>query len=181
MTQLRAEADAANDRAEAAEAKNKKQDQQILQLEQENSSLQHRLALLEGELNQSEAKLQDTKKSALAGEQSIASLDSSQRKVQLLEEELDTAEKNLKETMEKQVILLLPLDHLLIPGEQTKAGRCKGGAFREAGPTRRAGARPMGTEIRGLHPAFFVDHFVLTTFCRNCKRNTSNRRKNSQI
>ena len=41
LTQLRAEADAAIQRAEQAEAKNKTYEQQILKLEQENKSLQH--------------------------------------------------------------------------------------------------------------------------------------------
>ena len=84
MNQLRAEADAANDRAEAAEAKNKQYEQQILELKQKNKLLQHRLDVLGVE---HEAKLQDT---ALDGEQSKTSLDNWQRKVQLLEEKRES-------------------------------------------------------------------------------------------
>jgi tropomyosin len=129
LTQLRAEADAAIERAEQAEAKNKTHEQQILQLEQENKSLQHRLNLLEGQLENSETQLQDSKKNAMEGEQSKQDRDGLQRKVQLLEEELDAAEKNLKETVEKYAFPLLSPAHYLIACDQTKAGRRKGGAL----------------------------------------------------
>jgi tropomyosin len=101
LTQLRAEADAAIDRAEAAEAKNKKYEQQILEHEQTITSLTHRLGLLEGQLDTSETQLLASKKTLSEGEQNKLDRDNLVRKVQLLEEELDSAEKNLKETVEK--------------------------------------------------------------------------------
>lgn len=129
MTQLRAEADAAIERAEQAEAKNKTYEQQILTLEQDNKSLQHRLGLLDSQLENSETQLQDSKKNALEGEQSKQDRDGLLRKVQLLEEELDAAEKNLKETVEKYAFPSLSPPHNLIPCDQTKAGRRKGGTL----------------------------------------------------
>ena len=100
---LRQEADAAVERAEAAEAKNKKLEQLLLEKEQEISSLQHRLQVTEGDLEKAETKLNDLKASQAEGESSKSANEGLQRKIQLLEEELDTADKNLKEAVEKYV------------------------------------------------------------------------------
>ncbi|KAI9440461.1 tropomyosin [Lactarius indigo] len=101
LANLRAEADAAVERAEAAEAKNKTYEQALLQKDQEITSLQHRIGVLDGELEKTEGKLAETKLAAADGESSKTTSEGLVRKVQLLEEELDTAEKNVKETMEK--------------------------------------------------------------------------------
>jgi len=101
MNQLRLEADAAVTRAEESEKKVKILEQELLQKEQDLSSLTHRLGLLEAENEKSEAKLQEYKTSSLDGEHSKTTAEGLTRKVALLEEELDAAEKNLKETVEK--------------------------------------------------------------------------------
>ena len=101
MNQLRLEADNAVNRAEDAEAKNKKYEQIISEKEHEITSLQHRLGVLETELDKAEANLTDSKRASAEGEQSKMTNEALTRKVQLLEEELDAAEKNVKETVEK--------------------------------------------------------------------------------
>ena len=103
MQALRAEVDTAVDRAEAAEAKIKVLEQELLQKEQENSSLTHKVSLLETELDKSEGKVADLKTAQANGELDKTTNDSLVRKIQLLEEELDAAEKNVKETVEKYV------------------------------------------------------------------------------
>lgn len=101
LTTLRHEADAAVERAELAEAKNKKYEQTILEKDSEITSLTHNLAILDANLEKAEAKLHDSKAAQEEGEHSKTSNEALTRKIQLLEEELDAAEKNVKETMEK--------------------------------------------------------------------------------
>ncbi|KAK0489105.1 tropomyosin [Armillaria novae-zelandiae] len=101
MNNLRIEADNAVTRAEEAEAKNKKYEQALLEKDQEITSLQHKLALLDADLEKAEGKVQEYKLAQEEGEHSKSTNDSLQRKVQLLEEELDVAEKNVKDTVEK--------------------------------------------------------------------------------
>ncbi|KAG8908630.1 hypothetical protein FRB99_004918 [Tulasnella sp. 403] len=101
LSALRAEADAAVDRAEAAEAKNKKYEQELLVKDQEIGSLQHKLGLVEGDLEKTESKLTDLKHAADEGVAGKSTNEALTRKIQLLEEELDTSEKNVKETVEK--------------------------------------------------------------------------------
>jgi tropomyosin, fungi type len=95
------EADAAVDRAEAAEAKVKKLEQEILQRDQEIQSLTRRLQVAEGDLEKLEGEVGVAKKKVLDGAQNQTTTENLQRKVQLLEEELDAAERNTKETVEK--------------------------------------------------------------------------------
>ncbi|KAG5642625.1 hypothetical protein DXG03_002463 [Asterophora parasitica] len=101
LTALRNEADNAITRAEEAESKNKKLEQLILERDQEITSLSHKLALAEGELEKAEASVADSKQFREEGEQSKQTNEALLRKVQLLEEELDAAEKNVKETVDK--------------------------------------------------------------------------------
>jgi tropomyosin len=89
------------DRAEAAEAKNKAYQQQILEKDAEITSLQHKLSILDADLEKVELKLSESKVAQEEGEHSKTTNEGLFRKVQLLEEELDAAEKNVKETMEK--------------------------------------------------------------------------------
>ena len=89
------------ERAEAAEQKNKKFEQLILEKDQEITSLNHKLSVLDADLEKTEQKLQETKVAAAEGEHDRSTSEGLQRKVTLLEEELDVAEKNVKETMEK--------------------------------------------------------------------------------
>jgi len=101
MNTLRAEADAAADRAEAAEAKNKKYEQELLMRDQEIQSLTHQMTLREAEIEKLEGHVSTAKQAKEAGDQSRTESENLQRKIQLLEEELDQAEKNAKETVEK--------------------------------------------------------------------------------
>lgn len=101
MNSLRIEADNAVTRAEESEAKNKKYEQLILEKDQEITSLNHRLSMLDGELEKTETVLKETKALKEQGDHSQTTNDGLLRKIQLLEEELDAAEKNLKETVEK--------------------------------------------------------------------------------
>lgn len=107
MNQLRTEADNAVVRAEEAEAKNKKYEQLLLEKDQEITSLQHRLHLLDEELEKAEASLKESKLARDEGEKAKGENETSARKIQLLEGELDKAEKMLKDTVEKCAWLLL--------------------------------------------------------------------------
>ncbi|KAF8498728.1 hypothetical protein F5888DRAFT_1802884 [Russula emetica] len=60
LASLRAEADTAVTRAEAAEAKNKQLEQALLEREQEIKSKDHRLEVLEGNYEDASTKLKDT-------------------------------------------------------------------------------------------------------------------------
>ncbi len=106
MNNLRIEADNAVTRAEEAEAKNKKYEQALLEKDQEITSLQHKLALLDADLEKAEGKAQEYKLAQEEGEHSKSTNDSLVRKIQLLEEELDVAEKNVKDTVEKWVVFV---------------------------------------------------------------------------
>jgi tropomyosin len=101
LNQLRTEADAATDRAEEAEARNKKLEQQLLEREQEISSLTHRLSLAGADNDKYEDQLKDLKRQVASSDSAGHTNEGLTRKVQLLEEELDASEKNLKETVEK--------------------------------------------------------------------------------
>lgn len=105
LNNLRAEADASIERAEAAEAKNKKLEMELLAREQEITSLSHKLNVMEGDLEKAEAKLADAKNAREDGDSAKSTAENLQRKIQILEEELDNAEKNLKETVEKCVFV----------------------------------------------------------------------------
>jgi tropomyosin, fungi type len=104
LASLRAEADAAHERAEEAEAKNKKYEQLILERDQEISSLSHKLSLLDGDLEKAEKQLAESKHAQEEGVHHQTTNEGLVRKVQLLEDELDAAEKNVKETVEKYVM-----------------------------------------------------------------------------
>ncbi len=75
--------------------------QTLLERDQEISSLQHKLALAEDQLDKAESKVKELKGAAEEGDTHRTTGENLARKVQLLEEELDKAEKDLKETTEK--------------------------------------------------------------------------------
>lgn len=104
MNQLRKEADDAVTRAETAEAKNKVYEQELLSKEQEITSLNHKVSLLDTELEKAEIKIKELKTASEDGEHSRTTSENLVRKVALLEEELDVAEKNVKETTEKYAL-----------------------------------------------------------------------------
>ena len=87
----------------SGEAKNKKYEQEILQKDQEILSLQHKLSILDADLEKAETKLSEHKTLHADGDASRSTNESLNRKIQLREEELDAAEKNAKETVEKCV------------------------------------------------------------------------------
>jgi len=101
MNSLRVEADTAVARAEEAEAKNKKYEQIILEKDHEITHLQHKLSIVDADLEKTEAKLVELKSAHEDGETSKSTNDNLTRKIQLLEEELDAAEKNVKDTVER--------------------------------------------------------------------------------
>ena len=101
LSALRGEADAAVERAEAAEAKCKKLELELLAKEQEITSLQHKNTILETDLEKYEGELSVAKKANEAGGNTQVTMENLTRKCQLLEDELDAAEKNVKETVEK--------------------------------------------------------------------------------
>jgi tropomyosin len=109
---MRAEADKAILRAEAAETKIKGLEEDSLGKDHTIASLTHKLQLANDELEKIEAELKKHKQDSLDAEQSKTTKDGLARKVELLEEELDAAEKNLKETVEKcAAIYLSYADH----------------------------------------------------------------------
>ena len=93
--------DAAEARAEAAEAENKTLNQTLLERDQEITSLKHQLSLAQAEVDKAEGQIRDLKSAADEGDTHRTTGENLQRKVQLLEEELDKAEKDLKDTTEK--------------------------------------------------------------------------------
>lgn len=103
LNALRAEADASIDRAELAEAKNKKLEMELLARDQEITSLTHKLNVMEADLEKAESKLAEAKTAREDGDTAKTNAESLIRRVQIVEEELDSAEKNLKETVEKYV------------------------------------------------------------------------------
>ena len=88
-------------RAEEAEAKNKKLEQELLQKDHEITSLNIKLEHLDSDLAKAEATITDSKAERDAGENTRTTNEALTRKIQLLEDELDAAEKNVKETVEK--------------------------------------------------------------------------------
>lgn len=103
LDQFKVDLEAATDRAELAEEKNKKLEQALLEREQEIQSLRHRLDLAESDNDKLTADLKSAKMASSEGEHTKSSAENLSRKVQLLEDELDKAEKSLKETTEKYV------------------------------------------------------------------------------
>nr|XP_019009775.1 actin lateral binding protein [Kwoniella pini CBS 10737]OCF48556.1 actin lateral binding protein [Kwoniella pini CBS 10737] len=75
--------------------------QNLLEREQENSSLQHKLSLAEADVEKYEDQIKNLKNASEEGETHKTTGENLARKVQLLEEELDKAEKDLKDTTEK--------------------------------------------------------------------------------
>lgn len=116
-------------RAEEAEAENKKLSQQLLEREQEITSLQHKLAVSDESIEKYEATLTQSKAAALDAESSKTTNDGLQRKVQLLEEELDAAEKHSKEVVEKCVAVMFSMtadiisDAVIYPGSDRSTSR----------------------------------------------------------
>ncbi|KAH9443759.1 hypothetical protein MJO28_013973 [Puccinia striiformis f. sp. tritici] len=101
LATLRAEADAAMERAETAEAKFKKLEMDSMLKDQELVSLQHKVSNLETDLETAEKKISDSKVHKEEEESNKSANENLNRKIALLESELDNAEKNLRETTDK--------------------------------------------------------------------------------
>jgi len=111
LAQFRLQVEEADERAKGLEVKVKQLEQTLLEKEQENTSLNHRLQIAEGELDKREAQLKDAKNVGQEHETSKTTNEALSRKIQLLEEELDNAEKNLKETVERLRQMDLKAEH----------------------------------------------------------------------
>lgn len=101
MNTLRIEADEAHEKNEELNAKIKTLEQENLSKEQEITSLNHRNALLEEEVEKLEGSVKDAKDAANQSAQHDTQNEALQRRVQLLEEEAEENEKTLRETNEK--------------------------------------------------------------------------------
>jgi len=101
LSSLRVEADAAVERAETAEKKNKELEQLLLANEQDIKSLTHRNGLLEAELEKNESKITEFKHEKAAGENSQTTVEGLTRKVQILETDLENTEHRLQESASK--------------------------------------------------------------------------------
>jgi hypothetical protein len=73
----------------------------LLEKDQELTSSNHKLSVIEADLGKAEEKLTDAKHARDENESSKTTNEGLSRKIQLLEEELDNAEKNLKDTVER--------------------------------------------------------------------------------
>jgi len=101
MADIRVEADNNLARAEEAEIKLKKLEQELMQKDQEIVSLQHKVGNLEADVDKYEGKVAEHKALKDEGETHRTANENMSRKIALLESELDNADKNLRETTEK--------------------------------------------------------------------------------
>lgn len=107
--------------------------QDLLQKEQQISSLEHRLKIAEDENERHETSLKDLKTRAEESDTHKTTGDNLSRKVQMLEEELERSEKELKDVTEKYVAHLgsqkarVP-DRRISPN-QIATGRRQGGTL----------------------------------------------------
>ncbi|KAJ1657578.1 tropomyosin-2, partial [Coemansia sp. RSA 25] len=97
---LRAETEAANDRADAAEDALKKLDNQQTEREQEFISLQNRIALLEAEADRRDNQLSEAKQIQKDSEASLNQSDVLAKKVNTLEDKLEITETQLRDALE---------------------------------------------------------------------------------
>jgi hypothetical protein len=115
-------------------------EQVLLGKDQEITSLQHKITVLDNDLEKSESNLAEKKAALVEGENAKANNETLNRKIALLEEELDAAEKNLKETVEKYIWSPRCLCRTSSVW-QTPTGRYQGGAFRTSSTACRTRAR----------------------------------------
>lgn len=101
MNQLRLEADEASTQVEELKTKVKALEQENLSKEQEITSLSHKNAVLETEVEKLEEAVKGYKASADEGQQHGTQNETLTRRLQLLEEEAEAADKTLREANEK--------------------------------------------------------------------------------
>ena len=161
LTSLRNDADNAIARAEDAEARNKKLEQELLEREQENTSLNHRLTRSDAEIDELETQIKDLKQKLTISSDATSTNEGLARKVQLLEEELDACEKNLRETTEKCVDWHL---YSFLPTHlQVEAGWFEGWTMRTKSTESGAGITTIGRSTRGPYYPPFMS-FLLIPF-----------------
>ncbi|KAJ2003467.1 tropomyosin-2 [Coemansia thaxteri] len=97
---LRAEAEVANERADAAEYALKQLNDQQTEREQEFISLQNRIALLEAEADRRDTQLTEAKQIQKDSEATLNQSDVLVKKVDTLEEKLEKAENQLREALD---------------------------------------------------------------------------------
>lgn len=78
--------------------------------EQEIASLQHKLSVIETDLENAESKLSEAKVGKEEGESHKSNVDILQRRIDMLEEQLDASDKNLKDTTEQCVFMTNAID-----------------------------------------------------------------------
>jgi tropomyosin len=101
LTQLTTELDAANEARDAANAKVKTLEAEVLAKDQEITSLTHKIGVSEDEIEKLEALVKEHKEAASKASTHSDQLESLQRKSNLHEEEAEATEQRLKETFEK--------------------------------------------------------------------------------
>ena len=101
MNSLRVEADESAAKVEELQKSVKTLEQENLQKEHEITSLTHKNAGLEAEVEKLEAALKDAKAVAEESGHHGTQNETLQRRLQLLEEEAEEADKNLRETNDK--------------------------------------------------------------------------------
>ncbi|KAJ2374542.1 tropomyosin-2 [Coemansia sp. RSA 2611] len=120
INSLRAEAEAANGRADTAEDALKKFSILQTEREQELVSLQNRIALLEAEADRRDAQLSEAKQIQKDSEATLNQSDVLVRKVDTLEDKLDSAETQLRDALEKLDLENEKLQRTLVQYEKDK-------------------------------------------------------------
>ena len=101
LNSLRAEADAAQARADAAEKELKALKEQQGGNDTELTGLKNKIALLEQELERAESRVAKTKGAADDADKHAGDIEALNRKIHLLESNLEAAEGNLKDVTSK--------------------------------------------------------------------------------
>ncbi len=101
LSALRAEADNAIIRAELAEEKNKKYEQLIVNQDQTIADLEHKVSVLDNELEKSKAVIAKAELKQSQEQREASSHNDLMRKIQLLEEELEAAQMSMQGALER--------------------------------------------------------------------------------
>ncbi len=117
MNALRVEADEAQTKADEYRAKVKALEQENLAKEQDNTSLSHKIRLLEDHNEKLEVSLKEAKIAVDQSSEQGTHNESLQRKLQLMEDEAEVADKDLREAHERYNSLYItksPLVHAIL-------------------------------------------------------------------
>ncbi|KAG0216504.1 hypothetical protein BGX28_000018 [Mortierella sp. GBA30] len=111
IASLREDVNAADAKAEAAEAEVKRLQEEQIQKDHEITSLKNKLQLIEADLEKAENKVAETKLNLDEGEATKTVGEGLIRKVALLETKLDSTETDLRETTEKLRLMDIQAEH----------------------------------------------------------------------